>query len=123
MGGRRLSMSAAPEPQRDLTTAFDTVSRRTLRYEQDIQDFESRLAINLSNSRAIGTLLQEAQSALKVCGVLLPVHARFGTRSFSAERHQLPPDASGPGRAPVRALHRVKGAIRREPPQPPIRRT
>ncbi|KAH9933517.1 uncharacterized protein B0H18DRAFT_952035 [Fomitopsis serialis] len=55
----------APEPRRGLNVAFETISRRTLQYEQDIQDFESRLAINLSNSRAISTLLHESQSAVK----------------------------------------------------------
>lgn len=58
-------MTVVPEPRRGLNVAFETISRRTLRYEQDMHDFESRLAINLSNSRAISTLLHEAQSALK----------------------------------------------------------
>ncbi|KZT65776.1 hypothetical protein DAEQUDRAFT_499964 [Daedalea quercina L-15889] len=65
MHRRRLSSGADAESQCDLTAAYEIISRRTMCHEQDIQDFESRLAINLSNSRAINTLLHEAQSALK----------------------------------------------------------
>ncbi|KAI0734026.1 hypothetical protein C8Q72DRAFT_809769 [Fomitopsis betulina] len=52
-------------PIRNLTSVYEVMSRRTQHYEQGIQDFESRLAINLSNSRAITTLLHEAKSVLE----------------------------------------------------------
>ncbi|EPT01058.1 hypothetical protein FOMPIDRAFT_1049048 [Fomitopsis schrenkii] len=67
MRGRKLSMSrfAGPGPQPNLTSVYEVMSRRTLHYEQEIQDFESRLAINLGNSRAISTLLHEAKSVVE----------------------------------------------------------
>ena len=74
----------------NLTSVYEVMSRRTQHYEQEIQDFEvrrsslldfsgrlnigcmqSRLAINLSNSRAITTLLHEAKSVLEVCALSL----------------------------------------------------
>ncbi|TFY58966.1 hypothetical protein EVJ58_g6072 [Rhodofomes roseus] len=48
----------------DLSAAFASVSRRTLRYEHQIKDLEGKLTVNMSNSRAINNLLQEVLSAL-----------------------------------------------------------
>ncbi|KZT63908.1 hypothetical protein DAEQUDRAFT_699552 [Daedalea quercina L-15889] len=48
----------------DLSAAFASISRRTLRYEHQIKDLEGRLTVNMSNSRAISNLLQEVLSGL-----------------------------------------------------------
>ncbi|KAI0725393.1 hypothetical protein C8Q72DRAFT_606528 [Fomitopsis betulina] len=49
----------------DLSAAFAAISRRTLRYEHQIKDLDGRLTVNMSNSRAIYNLLQEALSGLQ----------------------------------------------------------
>ncbi|KAI0923955.1 hypothetical protein AcW1_006757 [Taiwanofungus camphoratus] len=47
-----------------LDAALASASRRTLRYEHQMKDLEAKLAVDLSNSRAINNLLQEVLSGL-----------------------------------------------------------
>ncbi|KZT09930.1 uncharacterized protein LAESUDRAFT_810261 [Laetiporus sulphureus 93-53] len=49
----------------DLEAALASMSRRTMRYEHQIKDLQSRLTVDMSNSRAIHNLLQEVLAGLQ----------------------------------------------------------
>ncbi|KAI1793542.1 hypothetical protein LXA43DRAFT_220516 [Ganoderma leucocontextum] len=51
---------------RKLCLALESASKRASRYERQIKDLETKLALDLSNSRAIENLLQEAFTGIEV---------------------------------------------------------
>ncbi|KAM5534678.1 hypothetical protein V8D89_011690 [Ganoderma adspersum] len=50
---------------RNLCLALESASKRASRYERQIKDLETKLALDLSNSRAIQNLLQEAFTGIE----------------------------------------------------------
>ncbi|CCM01819.1 uncharacterized protein FIBRA_03887 [Fibroporia radiculosa] len=50
---------------RDSDTALASMARRASRYEHDIKELEAKLAVDMSNSRAIHNLLQEVLSEIQ----------------------------------------------------------
>ncbi|KAI0788763.1 hypothetical protein C8Q75DRAFT_187847 [Abortiporus biennis] len=62
---KRASLTSENSHSGNLVAVFDTVSRRAQGYEDQMRSLESKLAENLSNSRAIDNLLRDVVMSLQ----------------------------------------------------------
>ncbi|KAK7687886.1 hypothetical protein QCA50_009105 [Cerrena zonata] len=65
MESQRASLSSETGSAMNFETLCDTASRRALAYEHQMKDLDARLSSDLSNARAIDTILRELIQGLK----------------------------------------------------------